>query len=72
MSLKSDANEIGLLVSYEGWRIYEKELQDAFDKEYEKLRKCPRDSAFYKTQGFLDGLEYALKIPDILKSRGEL
>lgn len=49
--------------------VYLNELKNEFDTSYKKLRKCPRDSAFYKIQGRLDGLEFALNIAKIIKNR---
>ena len=48
------------------------EVQKEFDREYKKLRKCNRDSAFYKLQGGLEKLEWVLNLPAIIENRGEL
>jgi hypothetical protein len=70
MSIESEA--INYLLSTDGWRVLEHEIKQEFEKEYKKLRKCNRDSAFYKIQGKLEGLEFVLTRPDIIKTRGEL
>lgn len=62
--------QIEWLEASDGWQILLKEIKDEFDREYNKLRKCNRDSAFYRIQGKLEGLEFVLKRPDIIKSRG--
>lgn len=54
------------------WDDIAKEIRKEFDREYKKLRKCNRDSAFYKIQGGLDKLDWVLNLPEILKNRGEL
>jgi hypothetical protein len=72
MSLETEKNIMDFLVSSEGWRLYEAYLKARFDALYKRLRKSNRDSAFYKIQGGLDEIEYALKLPQTIVDRGEL
>jgi len=68
MGAESDA--IQWLEAQDGWQFLKREIQEEFNREYKKLRKCNRDSAFYRIQGKLDGLEFVLNRPDIIKNRG--
>ena len=72
MDLKQESGEVQFTVNSAGWELIKKALQDEFDKEYKKLRRSLKDSAFYRTQGKLDGLEFALELPDLIINRGEL
>ena len=44
-----------------GWVVYQNILKRKFVETYKKLRSCKRDGSFYKTQGILDALEFALE-----------
>ena len=46
------------------WQVYQNMLKEKFDITYKKLRKSRRDSAFYKIQGTLDTLDYAMNLVD--------
>lgn len=72
MSLESDRIALLNIENHEGFVIYQAYLKKRFDELYKKLRKTPRDSSYYKTQGGLDELEWAIKLPQVIISRGEL
>ena len=54
------------------WKLIEEEVKNLFDIEYVKLRKCVRDSAYYKLQGKLDAYEQILKIPQKFLDEAQL
>ena len=41
----------------DGWEIVSRELKNRYEDEYKRLRKCKRDSAFYKIQGYLNAID---------------
>jgi hypothetical protein len=41
----------------EGWKVVKNIIDELFNEKYSKLRKCNRDSAFYKLQGGLDTID---------------
>jgi len=45
-----------------GFKIYLLCLEDRFNKEYKRLRKCSRDKTFERINGFLDGIEHAMTL----------
>lgn len=67
--MSRESESIKWLEAQDGWIILKAEIQKEFDREYKKLRKCNRDSAFYKIQGKLEGLEFVLNRPEIIKNR---
>ena len=72
MELKQEAGLVEFTISTDGWRVIKQEIQEEFDKEYKKLRRSLKDSAYYKTQGKLDALEFVMELPDKIINRGEL
>ena len=67
-----EGNDIEALLYHPGWTILENEIKAEFNKKYKQLRKCLKDATFYKVRGELDALEWVLKLPELIKSRGEL
>lgn len=62
---EKDISEASLLFSlkqHSGWPIFEEKLKERFESEYKKLRKCNRDSAFNKIQGYLDAIDEIFRI----------
>lgn len=57
---------LGSLIRHPGWAVLRGEIQQVYNREYLKLRKCKRDNTFYKIQGFLDAVERILQLPDEL------
>jgi hypothetical protein len=53
----SEASLLNQTMSTEGWKVVEKVFDEIFTEKYSKLRKCNRDSAFYKLQGGLDTID---------------
>lgn len=60
----SEANQIKQMTDTSGWNIVAKELKRIRETNYEKLRRCNRDSAFYKIQGCLDFIDEFLNVID--------
>ena len=61
------SEEIGFLkglIVQKGWQVYQEILEYKFKQEYTKFRKIKKktDYAFAHLNGYLDGLEYAMKI----------
>ncbi len=52
------------MVKTQAWKIYIDKLKYEFDREHKVLRKCNRDTKFYKTQGLLNAFERAMTIVD--------
>ena len=52
-------DSLRMLQKNKDFQLYLKLLDNKFELEYNKLRKCLRDNGFYKIQGYLDGMEYA-------------
>jgi hypothetical protein len=72
LDLRQEAGEVEITRNSAGWQILKEDIQEEFDKEYKKLRRSLKDSAFYKTQGKLDALEFVLELPETIINRGEL
>jgi len=53
----SEAGYIFSLTQHPGWEVFRKELENISASKLQKLRKCRRDSAFYKLQGNLDQID---------------
>ena len=56
--------QYALLKTQLGFQFYIEDLKDDFDKKYGKLRKSAKNSTYYRLQGYLDGLEYAMTLVD--------
>ena len=64
MDIKERLSQLRTLKMHPAWQIYQNMLKEKFDSTYSKLRKSRRDSAFYKIQGSLDTLDYAMNLLD--------
>ena len=62
--IEEEIEQLRLLKNNADFKLYLVLLQDEFNSEYKKLRKCLRDNTFYKTQGCLDGLDKAKALVD--------
>lgn len=61
----SNQEEYDLLASIvvmAGWQVFKDKLKYEFDRDFKELRKCNRDTKFYRTQGYLNGIERAMTI----------
>ena len=72
----SEAGLIRQMAQTDGWQIFERELKNRFEDKLKKLRRCARDSTFYKIQGYLDSIEEVFlivqhKLEDIDLGEGE-
>ena len=75
MSLESEARDVDFLRTTEGWKILLRELQTEIDKTLKDLRKSCKEDNQKRVIGFsryMDGLEFAMKLPDRIINRGEL
>ena len=75
MTLKSEAGEMNYLLTLPAWEIYKRELQQELDRTLKDLRKYCKEDNQKRVIGFsryMDGLEFALNLPDRIVSRGEL
>ena len=53
----SDSSLLHQTMTTEGWKVVKNIIDELFNEKYSKLRKCNRDSAFYKLQGGLDTID---------------
>ena len=58
----TQASLIRQMTSTEGWKVLASDLHERFNNKFKQLRKCRRDSAFYKIQGYLDAIEEVFNI----------
>ncbi len=71
MSLAGDAQDIFNVMDHPGWKLYQRKLAEERDRRYKKLLDCP-DEELQRVRGEVKGLTYALKLPDVIRGRGEL
>lgn len=71
MSLGSDANEVNDLMNHPGWKVLERSIREEHASGLKRLRRCLKEDSFRKHQGYLDGLDFILNLPDKIINRGE-
>ena len=52
-----ESSLLNALTTHPGWKVFREMLKDRKKEMYNKLRKCNRDSSFYKLQGALDEID---------------
>ena len=75
MTLKSEASEMDFLKTLPAWEIIRKELQKEVDRTMKELRKSCKEDNQKRVIGYsryMDGLEFAINLPDRVIDRGEL
>jgi hypothetical protein len=60
----SESNQVKQMTDTPGWNLIAKEIKRIQETNLQKLRKCNRDSAFYKIQGCLDFIDEFLNVID--------
>jgi len=63
--IKEDYILLEQLARHPGFKLFKQMLQERFDIEYKKLRKCKKAVTTYdRINGLLDGLELGINIVD--------
>ena len=50
------------LINKRGWAVYQNILQKEFDKEYKRLRNITTEKDLNTVNGYLNGIERAIKL----------
>jgi len=61
----SEYAQIYSLTQHPGWKMFREELENISQEKLKRLRKCKRDSAFYKLQGNLDQIDEIIRWVEI-------